>query len=79
MASAATADTKGRPQHSHMGSVIGWKDARQSSQIGIRLAVASACAQIRHGAGKSTAANASSVRAKITEALLTEGYREKLL
>jgi len=42
-------------------------------QMGIRPAVVSACPQIRHGAGKSTAANASSVRPKITEALLTEG------
>lgn len=47
--------------------------------MGIRLAVVSVWPQIRHGAGKSTAANASSVRPKITEALLTEGYRQKLL
>jgi hypothetical protein len=79
MASAATADTNGRPQHWHIGSAIGRKDARQTAQMGMRLAVVIVWPQIRHGAGKSTAANASSVRPKITEALLTEGYRHKLL
>jgi len=49
----------GRPQHSHIGSCIGWNDAKHNSQIGMRLAVSSVVAQIRQGAGNNTAESAS--------------------
>ena len=44
-------------------------------QMGMRLAVMSVCPQIRQGAGKSTAATASTAFRMITEALLTERVR----
>ena len=44
-------------------------------QMGMRLAVMSVWAQIRQGAGKSTAATASTAFRMITEALLTERVR----
>src|SRR6204780_5845503 len=43
--------------------------------MGMRLAVMSVCPQIRQGAGKSTAATASTAFRMITEALLTERAR----
>jgi len=55
----AAAAGNGRPQDSHIGTCIGWNDAKQDSQIGMRLAVSSVVAQIRQGAGNNTAASAS--------------------
>ena len=46
-------------------------------QMGMRLAAKSVWPQIRQGAGKSTAATASTAFRMITEALLTERVRRK--
>ena len=68
----------GLPQHSHIGGCIGWNDARHDSQIGMRLAVSSVVAQIRQGAGNSTAASASMAVRNIKLSLASErGHRER--
>ena len=72
--------TNGRPQQRHIGSAMRSKPSRQASQIGMRLAFVSVWPQIRHGAGKSTDASASSALLKITDSVANRrGYGRTLL
>lgn len=59
-----------RPQDEQEGCGIGAKDARQSPQIGTRLAVTSSRSQSRQGAGHATETSASRASPSPPQSLL---------
>src|SRR5271155_1065818 len=73
IACPATGETNGRPQHWHMGSFIVRNEPRHDWQMGIRLASRSVVPQTRHGAGKTTAASASSARRRMAMLVARRG------
>jgi hypothetical protein len=78
VSTSRAATGNGRRQHSHIGCFIGRIDARHDSQIGMRLAVSSGVAQIRQGAGNSTAVSVSMAVRNIKLSLASEsGHSER--